>query len=192
MKNFLILLGVTAIVSCTTAPRNMSSFENPQVQHFTGKIQVSSLDGKTPYGPAYESTVRRTVNARDGIIEECVLQKGKLFYTLITRTKAPLVYSAIDSDGLFSGNLTYADHSLSSWSYDIQVYAPSKGRLSGSLPEHGARIDSGSGKMDIKKIWDGKVLLTESYDMTDAASYAAKLKAAKAADPILVIRETCK
>lgn len=191
-KNVLLLIATALVTSCVSTHRNMSSFGNPEVQHFTGKIQVSSLDGKTTYGPPYESTVRRTVNARDGIIEECVLQKGKLFYTLITRTKNPLVYSAIDSDGHFSGTLTFADPSLTSWSYNIQVYAPSKGQLSGSLPENGAVIDTARKKMKIKKIWDGKVLLTEDYDMTDQTMYANKLKAAKSADPALVIRENCK
>jgi hypothetical protein len=172
----------------------------PEVQYFAGKVQVSSADGKIPYGPPYESIVRRRVSALDGMVEECVLEKNKLFYTIITRTKEPLVFDAVDTDGTFSGKLIYSDTSLSAWSYDIQVVSPAKGTITGKLPEYGAVIDEGSGTMNIKKIWTGKdkdgkdssVLLTQHYEKSDASSYFEKLKAAKIANPELVIRENCK
>lgn len=191
-KFFSVVAFSFSIFSCATHTKKAPASETIQTQYFIGKIQVGSLDGKTPYGPPYESVVRRVVNAADGMVEECVLQKGQLFYTLITRTKEPLVYLAVDSDGSFSGNLSFADSSLSSWSYSIQVIQPNKGSLTGNLPEHGAKINFQTKTMSIRKIWDNKILISEEYDMTDLATYKDKLMAAKASNPALIIRETCK
>jgi hypothetical protein len=186
------LIPLLFLAACVSSRKTQSYSGPAEVQYFTGNIQVSSLDGKTPYGPPYESTVRRTVRAADGMIEECVLQKGKLFYTLITRTSQPLVFDAVDTDGAFSGKLTYADDSLTSWSYDIQVTSPNQGVLSGKLPDYGAVINKANKKMSIKKIWEGKTLISENYDMTDRATYQEKLRAVSATNPDFIVRENCK
>jgi hypothetical protein len=191
-KFFLVPVAVLILSSCASDRKLQSASSAPEVQYFAGKIQVSSFDGKIPYGPPYDSTVRRIVNAQDGMIEECIIQKNRLFYTIISRTSVPLVYDAIDTDGSFSGKLTYTDPTLSSWSYDIQVVTPNKGTISGSLPDYGAVIDPSNKKMKIKKIWEKTTLITESYDPTGAGYYHDKLNAAKIANPELIVKENCK
>lgn len=186
----LIALGLVTLSASAFASAD-STANNTDVQYFAGKVQPSSLDGKTPYGPAVDSTVRRIVNRQDGIVIECVLQKGQMFYTTISRTSRPLVYSVRDSGDSFNGTLTFKDETLSAWSYDIQVTKPNQGHITGSLPDHGATILPQEKKMLIKKLWDNRVLITEEYDSIAEADYLQQVTAATAANPSLKIPSEC-
>lgn len=86
-----------------------------------------------------------------------------------------MVFSAEDSERTFKGTLTYSDDRLSSWSYDIDVTKPKQGKLNGSLPENGAKIDQKTGTMLIKKIWNGEILITETYKAISEAEFEGKL-----------------
>jgi hypothetical protein len=148
------------------------------VQFFSGSVQVSSLDGKIPYGPAYPSIIKRVVNVLDGKITECVFENGELILTELDRTESPLIYSAHDATkNSFSGKLVYLDETLTAWSYDLEVETKNDqgkavtGKVSGSLPELGAIIDSKSGNLTAKKVWNGNVLVSGSYPQVSQATY---------------------
>jgi hypothetical protein len=72
--------------------------------------------------------------------------------------------------------LTFNDESLSSWSYNIDVLSPNKGKITGELPERGAKIDEIVGTMVIRKIWDGQVLISETYNSISKEAYDVAVK----------------
>jgi hypothetical protein len=111
-----------------------------------------------------------------GKITECVFQKGRLFLTEMNRTSEPLIFDAKELDKSFTGKLHFSDESLSSWSYDINMVEP-KGKITGALPENGAVIDSTSGNMTIRKIWNSQLLISENYTAISKVDYSFALKA---------------
>lgn len=156
--------GYSAHWTATPASVGSLAAHEAQIQFFKGRIQRSSLDGKTLYGPSFESVVRRMTDPQSGRITECVFQGGKAFVTWMTPTAAPLVYTAADADNSFSGFLTYADSSLRAWSYDINVTKPVEGSITGRLAEgNGARINAEKNQMQITKIWNNEMKIREEY-----------------------------
>jgi hypothetical protein len=159
--------------SLATGNRDIDSVVRLQIQFFKGNIQRSSVDGKTPYGPQFESVVRRQVDLNIGKIIECVFQEGKVFISEMTRTSDPLIFSATDTAGSFNGNLVFEDADALAWSYDIQVTKPSPGRITGSLADgNGARIQPNTGKMTITKIWNDQVRIQEEYSAITETEYS--------------------
>jgi hypothetical protein len=155
-----------------------------KMQYFSGNIQVSSVDGKIPYGSSYPSISRRIVDFEGGSVNECVFQKGKLFITVMTRTGNPLIFTANDSEGSFKGVLMFGDESLSSWSYDIEVFAPNKGKITGKLPDKGAKIDEAAGTMTIKKVFNNQVLISEEYKSISKEDYENAIKQVSLEGPV--------
>jgi hypothetical protein len=145
-------------------------------QYFTGTIKITSLDGKLLLAPEYPSISRRIIDYSFGSISECVFQKGKVLLTEMLRTVKPLTFIATDTEGSFAGYLTFTDRSLSAWSYDISVYKPNQGRITGRLPQYGAVIDETNGTMTIRKIWNGQeALFTETYRAISKEQYEAAI-----------------
>lgn len=143
-----------------------------QAKFFKGRIQRSSLDGKTLYGPSFESVVRRMIDPQSGRITECVFQDGKAFVTWMTPTTNPLVYTAQDAGESFTGYLIYGDSSLTTWSYDINVTKPVAGRITGRLADgNGAKINTETNQMQITKIWNDQMKIHEQYEALSENEY---------------------
>ena len=169
-----VLKVLSAMIVLSLAAFSAPATAAPAVRYFKGKIQRTSADGRIPYGPAFSSLARRAVDLKVGRISECVLQEGKVFVTTLTATATPLVYSASDASGSFTGTVTFEDATLSAWSYDLQVTKPTAGHLTGDLGNGGgARIDAKSGVMTITKFWDDKVRIHEEYQPISKAEYSA-------------------
>ena len=112
-------------------------------------------------------------------VVECVLQEGKVFVTTMNRTSDPLVYTAEDLSGSFTGHLIYEDASLLAWSYDIQVTKPMSGQIKGDLGAgSGARINPQTGQMQIIKIWNNQVRIQEKYNAISQDEFIKKFDAA--------------
>ena len=152
---------------------NVQVFE---VQFYQGQIQRSSLNGAIMYGPKFESIVKRIVDKQHGKIQECVFQEGKAFLTILNKTEQPLQFEILDPAGFSKGKLIFSDETLTSWSYDIEVIKPIIGKISGQLSDgNGAKIFS-DGKMEIKKVWDNKMLIHEIYNQITEDQYRQYLK----------------
>jgi hypothetical protein len=151
---------------------NAFSTTTSVTQFFLGKVQRSSMDQR-PFGPAFESLVRRTTNGTT--VKECVFQEGKAFISEMAVTNSFLVFSVSDLGNFTSGNLMYEDENLSAWSYDINVLKPSSGKITGSLSNgHGGRIFP-DGTMKIIKIWNNQVMITENYSSIEESEYLKRL-----------------
>jgi hypothetical protein len=152
------LLSLATLAACSrisTGPaRSAEQKVNPQF--FSGVVQRSSLDGKQPYGPSFESTVTRAI-AADGVIVECAFQEGDVFVTKLSRTTVPLTYDVVVVGASVKGIITMETAQLLAWSYDIQITAPRPGKITGS-----ARFIGSSG-LEIRKIWNGEMLIHEQY-----------------------------
>lgn len=192
LSPFLLLSFSACAFSNLKAGTTQSLKSGLEEQFFAGKIQTSSVNGVTPYGPPYDSLVHRIVDHKVSTIIECVYQQGRMFNTTMKRTSNPLAFSVHDSDDSFSGVLTFADETLSSWSYDINVLKPNQGKISGQLPDYGAKIDLKEKTVLIKKIWNQQVLITERYQVIDQAMYSEQLAKNKALNPTLVIPNDCR
>ncbi len=169
-----ILVAILTLSACTTSPT--SSLEVNTLAHsmqfFRGKIQRTSIDGKVPYGPAFDSVVRRNIDLTTGIIVECVFQEGKVFEATMTRSSEPLIFEATDSSKSFTGKILFENPSALAWSYDLQLIKPRAGQITGKLSEgNGARIDPSKGTMVITKFWNKQVRIHEEYTAISAEEY---------------------
>lgn len=175
---FILVLFLAACKSFGTATveRGFDSTANFSTQFYIGKIQRSSLDEMQMYGPKFDSLVKRIVDKNNGKIQECVFQEGKAFLTILKRTTNPLEFEVQDTTKFTKGYLIFSDETLSSWSYNIEVVKPIVGKITGLLSEgNGAKISS-DGKMEIRKIWDNKMLIHEIYNPISEAQYRDHLK----------------
>ena len=176
------LLSLLILASCTSAPAVQSGYASRAMsgtlttQFFIGKIQRSSLDGSQKYGPQFDSLVKRTVDREHHKIQECVFQEGKAFVTQMTPTEVPLQFNVQDNGGFSKGFLIFKDDSLAAWSYNVDVVKPFVGKVTGSLADgNGAQIKD-DGKMEIKKIWNGNMLIHEIYSPATLGQYQDLLK----------------
>lgn len=193
----LLLISTLPMQACASTQdasesRTIATASPAQVQFFVGKIQRGSLDRKTKYGPSFESVVRRTIDPKEGKILECVFQEGKVFITEMDRTNNPLVYNVNDLGGFSTGTLVMETEAAQAWSYDIDVLKPMTGKITGSLSErNGARILP-DGRMEITKIWNNQMLISESYSAVSENEYLTRLPSITPGPQADIVAKMCK
>ena len=193
----LLLISTLPMQACASTraaseSRAIATASPTQVQFFVGQIQRGSLDGQNKYGPPFESVVRRAIDPKEGKILECVFQEGKAFITEMARTANPLVYKVNDMGGFSTGTLIMETEAAQAWSYDVDVLKPMIGKITGSLNEgNGARILPG-GRMEIRKIWNNQMLISESYSAITENEYLTRLPSITPGSQADLVAEMCK
>ena len=160
------------------------------VQFFHGTSQRSSVDGKTIFG-SNEVLICRIVDFKNGKITEIVCNDDELFIAELKKTSSPLVFSVRDSRGLYSGNITFSDSTLSAWSYDIDVHTP-PGKITGVLPDAGAKIDPKTGAVEAIKTWNNQVRISESCKSISQEEYVRIFKRMIGTDPSIDFSSPCR
>ncbi len=95
-----------------------------EVEHYVGTIQTSSADGKTPYGPARGSVVKRVVDPERGTIVETVFDGDSLRKATLRQRGKTAVLDASDTEKSFTGTLTFSGPKIWSptgWRYQLVV-----------------------------------------------------------------------
>lgn len=182
-----LFFSIQVCAACASlGERAIASSDSPQF--YLGQIQRMSLSGQ-PYGPSFESLVRRIVDKENGKIFECVFQEGKVFVTEMSRTDKPLQYAVKDFGGYSSGFLNLEDESASAWSYNVDVLKPYNGKITGSLADgKGARIYP-DGRMEITKVWNNQMLIVEKYHSISGQEYQTKIESILLTDEV---KKLCK
>jgi len=96
------------------------------VAYYKGQTQLSSGDGKTPYGPPISVVVKRTVDPDAGTITESVSQlvKGKLVTHLATmrRVGKTNAFQVSDQANTYSGTLVFLGRpwAFTGWTYHLK------------------------------------------------------------------------
>jgi hypothetical protein len=143
-------------------------------KYYYGDINISSADGKIPYGKTV-SLIKRIIEPDKKMITEIVLQppRGQEaphdIKTTLTRLESSNVFSAVDDGRTFEGTLSFEgkEWAWNKWVYDIKLKDGSKLQGEGALDESGIKTrkmffnPSGQATLLIE---DVKAITSDEYD----------------------------
>ncbi|MBT6324694.1 MAG: hypothetical protein HOJ35_01895 [Bdellovibrionales bacterium] len=133
------------------------------IKYYSGYSQFSSIDGAEIYGPKEFKIIKREVHLDlSKIIETIYKSNGTSIITNFSRINDSFSYNVSDLDESFNGIIEFESSELNSWSYNLDIIKPEVGKITGARPDYGAIIDD-DGTINILKIWNDSVLVSEEY-----------------------------
>ena len=129
----IVLLLMACGTSNTTMDTPAATAPEVVIQYMQGRMQTSSPDGATPYGPPLDVLVKRTVDEANGSIVEESWHGTEARISRLTLRSGTLIFDATDDANSFSGTMTFEtqDWLKGNVTYDINM-TDNSGRLTGT------------------------------------------------------------